>query len=120
MPQTILIAATDPNIVYLLQRYAEATGFRTIETSPDKDVQELAQQMAPALIILENDFPGRVLLSVLERLKAASATCKIPIVLYSCLDTEPSKPFEGVAGYLLKSVRYDDFLAVLKQAGMLI
>jgi hypothetical protein len=25
--QTILIAASDPNIIYLLQRYAEASGF---------------------------------------------------------------------------------------------
>ena len=116
MPGMILIAASDPNIIYLLQRYAEATGFQTIQANQGKDIVELAQQIAPVLIILENDFPGMVDCKVLHRLKSMATTREIPVVVYSCLDEEAGNPVEGVAGLLLKSVRYGDFLAVLRQA----
>ena len=114
----ILIAASDSNIIYLLQRYAEASGFQTVQVSPGKDVVELARQINPSLIILENDFPGMVDRAVLLGLKGVATTREIPIVVYSCLDEEAGKPVEGVDGFLYKSVRYDDFLAVLKQAGV--
>jgi CheY-like chemotaxis protein len=118
MPGTILIAAGDANIVYLLQRYAEAAGFQTVEATPDKDIVELAQQAMPILIIVENSIPGPFDPSVLRRLKAATPIAEIPIVIYSCLDAQASQPREDVAGFLFKSVRYDDFLAVMKQAGI--
>jgi CheY-like chemotaxis protein len=118
MPRMILIAAIDPNIIYLLQRFAEAAGFQTVHANQGKDIVELAQQTTPALIILENDFPGMVDCSVLHQLKDTAATREIPVVVYSCLDEEMGKPVEGVAGFLQKSVRYADFLAVVKQAGV--
>ena len=95
MPGMILIAASDSNIIYLLQRYAEATGFQTIQADQGKDIVELAQQIAPALIILENDFPGMVDCAVLHRLKGVETTREIPVVVYSCLDEEAGKPVEG-------------------------
>lgn len=118
MPGVILIVASDPNIIYLLQRYAEKAGFQTVEANQGKDLTELAQQTTPALIILENDFPGMVDRTVLHRLKDVVTTRAIPVVVYSCLD-EAVKPVEGVTGFLRKSVRYDDFLVVLKQSGVL-
>ncbi len=113
----ILIAASDPNIIYLLQRYAEASGFRTAQVSPGKDIVELARQIKPSLIILQSDFPGVVERAVLRRLKEAGTTRAIPIVIYLSLDEERVES-EGVAGYLRQSVRYDDFRAVLMQAGV--
>ncbi len=117
MYQTILIVANDPNSVYLLRRYAEKSGFLTITANRNKDIAALAQQIKPAVIILEDDYPGSQHRATLEQLKTAEATRAIPVVVYSCLDHAADKPVEGVAGFLAKSVKYDDFLAALKQAG---
>jgi CheY-like chemotaxis protein len=118
MPGTILIAAGDANIVYLLQRYAEAAGFQAVEATPENDLVELAKQTMPVLIIVENSIPGPFDPSVLRRLKAATPIAEIPIVIYSCLDAQVSQPRDGVAGFLYRSVRYDDFITILKQAGI--
>ena len=119
MPQTIMIAANDPNIIYLLQRYAEETGFQTVKTSQDTEVLNLAQRVKPALIIVEIDLPGTMGWQVLRWLKAEPGTCDIPVVVYSSLDEDICDPIEGVVGYLQESVMYDDFLATLKNAGVL-
>ena len=118
MPGTILIAANDPNITYLLQRYVEQSGLRAVQVGADEDVVSLAQQITPALIILESDFPGLVDCEVLRDLKGGPETREIPVVMYSCLDEEAGRQAEGIAGFLQKSVRYDDFLAALKQVGV--
>ncbi len=118
MTKTIMIAANDPNLIYLLQRYAEESGFRTIKTGWGEDVLDLAQKTKPAMIILEIELPGTKGWEILRWLKAEPATYNIPIVVYSWLDEEVCSQVEGVAGYLQKSVLYDDFLAALKHAGV--
>jgi len=118
MPQTIMIAANDPNITYLLQRYAEESGFQTVNVGQGKDVLDLAQRSKPALIILDIELPETSGGKVLRRLKAEPATRNIPVVVYSCLNEEVEEWGEGVDGYLQKSVMYDDFVAALKHAGV--
>ena len=117
MPQTIMIAANDPNIIYLLQRYAEESGFQTVKTSQDTDVLTLAQQVKPALIIVDINLPGTMGGELLRCLKTDPGTRHIPVVVYSCLDEPLDDWGEGVAGYLRKSVMYDDFVTVLERAG---
>ena len=112
-----MIAAHDPNIVYLLQRYAEESGFKAIKASQSKDILDLARHTNPALIILDIEMPGMACENVLRRLKTEPATRHIPVIIYSCLD-EQALDQEGAAGYLQKSIMYDDFLAVLKHTGI--
>ncbi len=124
MPQTIMIAAHDPNITYLLQRYAEESGFRTVSACQGKDVLDLAHQAHPALIILDVELPGTAGRKLLHGLHAAAATRNIPVVLYSGLDDTPDDLPDaavagaGVAGRLPKAVMYDDFIAMLEHAGV--
>jgi CheY-like chemotaxis protein len=131
MPQTIMIAAHDPNITYLLQRYAEESGFQTVSACQGKDVLDLAHHARPALIILDIELPGTTGEKLLRGLKSQAMTCNIPVVLYPGLDDAADGPTDdwmesvagsagvaGVAGYLPKSVMYDDFLAVLEHAGV--
>ncbi len=116
MPQTILIGANDPNITYLLQRYAEESGFQTAHVCQSQDILALAFRLQPALIILDIELVEASDREILRRLKSASATREIPIVIYSFLD-EPSDDWrESVDGYLPKSVLYEDFVTVLKRA----
>ncbi len=116
MSQTILIGANDPNITYLLQRYAEESGFQTAHVCQSQEVLALAFHLQPALILLDVEFVEASGREILRQLKGASATRAIPIVIYSYLDEAPDEWRESVDGYLPKSVLYDDFVAVLKHA----
>ncbi len=92
MAKTVIIAVNDPNILYLLQRYAEESGLQTVCASRGKDVLALlAQQENPALIILDaapcmahyQDATGR---KAWRGVKLEAANRHIPLVAYSCLD----------------------------------
>ncbi len=117
MPEMIMIGANDPNITYLLQRYAEESGFETAHVCQSKDVLEMAHQLHPALIILDIELSETMNLEILRRLKGEPDTCHIPVVVYSCLDEPPEDWAASADGYLYKSVMYDDFVTVLKRAG---
>ena len=59
MTKSIIIAVNDPNILYLLRRYAEESGFETTSASRCKDVLALlAQPASPSLIILDSELLG--------------------------------------------------------------
>ncbi len=118
MTQTILIAADDPNILYLLQRYAEESGFDTIKTGQVREIPDLAQQIQPAIILMELDRGGIVSRSILTQLQVKPTTSHIPVVVYSPTEEESRDPLDGFVACLSESVMYDDFLAALAQAGI--
>jgi DNA-binding response OmpR family regulator len=117
MPQTIIIGANDPNIGYLLNRYAQECGFQTSQVSQADDIFDLAFQVQPAVIILDVEFADAADPELLHRIKTHSTTNNIPLIICSCLGEPPEDWHEGVDGYLLKSAKYDDFVAVLERAG---
>jgi CheY-like chemotaxis protein len=119
MLRTILIATNDPHMAYLLQRYAEECGFQAAQTSQGTDVLDLARQLAPALIIMETQLPGAAGQDIVRWLKTEPSTRDIPVVFFSFWDDNVCDEVEGVAGYLQKSVMYDDFVRVLGNAGVL-
>jgi CheY-like chemotaxis protein len=118
MPKTILIAASDPNIIYLLQRYAEASGFLAVNAGQGKELLQVAREIRPDLIVLEIEIPETTAKKALNRLKSDPATSDIPVVVYSCYDEVVFTPADGAVTCLQKSVMYGDFLAALEQAGV--
>jgi len=138
MPSTIVIAATDPNIIYLLKRYAEASGFETVCCSDAKALPDLISQIQPALIILEMETAETAWQASLHTLKSRKNTRNIPVVAYSCYEnvacnlqdtaslddavSDDSSSDDGlsnhIAGFLQKSVLYHDFVATLEKAGI--
>ena len=76
MPQTIMIVANDPNITYLLQRYAEESGFRTVSACQGKDVLDLAHHTHPVLIILDTELPGSAGSHMLHGLRTEADTAQ--------------------------------------------
>ncbi len=118
MPKTILIAANDPNITYLLQRYAEASGFNAVRAGAEKDLLQQAACLHPDLIVLEIEQPEAAGRQALHSLKCEPTTSQIPVVVYSCYDEVTFSSAEGAVGCLQKSVMYSDFLAALEQAGV--
>ncbi len=126
MTKRIIIAVNDPNILYLLRRYAEESGFETASATRCKDVLALlAQPPSPALIILDSELlsatarrTGTHPLGMWHKLEVEAAAASIPVVVYSYLDEPAGVCHEGVAGCLPNSVMYDDFLAALRSAGV--
>jgi CheY-like chemotaxis protein len=116
MPQTIMIGAKDPNIAYLLQRYAEESGFQVAPVCQNDDLFDIAVQLQPTVIILDIDFVETADWTMLRRLKASPALRRFPMIVYSCLNEPPDDWLENVDGVILKSALYDDFVAVLKRA----
>jgi CheY-like chemotaxis protein len=116
--KTILIAATDPNIIYLFQRYAEASGFHTAHCGHGDYLLHLAKQVQPALVVLQIEPPESAWQQSLSMLKADPVTECIPIIAYAYMDEMVSRPVDGVASILKKSVLYSDFLLALEQAGL--
>lgn len=118
MPQTMMIGANDPNISYLLNRYAQESGFQTSPVSQEQDILDLANHLHPSVILLDIGFVETKGLEFLHRLNADLAMSHIPIILCSCLGEPPENWHEGKDGFLLKSAMYNDFVAVLEQAGL--
>ena len=119
MPRTVMIAVHDPNIRYLLQRYAEESGFQTVSATRGRDqLATLIQQPDLALVILDAELPGISGQRTSHRLKAEAALRNIPVVIYSSVDELIEEWDAGVAAYLPKSILYDDFVAALKRAGV--
>jgi CheY-like chemotaxis protein len=118
--KTVIIAVNDPHILYLLRRYAEESGFQPVSARQGQDLLPLLVcQANPALIILDVEWPGTIGPKISRRLKAEAATRNIPVVVYSSLDEPAEEWNDGVAGYLPKSVMYDDFVATLQHVGIL-
>ena len=114
----ILIAATDPNIVYLLQRYAETSGFQTLHCGFGDDLTCLARQVLPILVILQVEPQKLDWQQSLISLKADPVTKHIPIMAYSFIDEIISIQVDGFASILQRSTLYSDFLLALEQAGV--
>lgn len=118
MTQALLLAATDPNSIYLLRRYAEESGFRVVSASRSQEVLTLARQVGPAAIILEVGLPGVMDWSVLKRLRAEEHTRGVPVMVYSWSGEELDEEAEGVSAYLHHPLLYSDFVAALEEAGV--
>ncbi len=117
MPKTVLIAANDPHIAYLLQRYARQSGLEPVQTGSARTLPRLARTTRPALIILELDsLPGSQ--QALQRLCTNARTRAIPVIVYSAVEQDLRGALRHVAGHLGAAVLYDDFVATLKQVGV--
>jgi CheY-like chemotaxis protein len=118
MFKTILIAANDPNIIYLLKRYAEASGFQVVSSEQGKQLLELAQQTQPALILLEVEALEGPWQQSLNALKNDQNTQHIPVVAHSCYEHIDCSQANEIAGTLQKSVMYSDFVTMLEKIGI--
>ena len=119
MTESVIIAVNDPHILYLLQRYAEESGYQPVNAAQSKDVLNLLdRQPSPALLILDVEFSEVTSQKTPLGLKAAARNHHVPIVLYSCLE-EPSDDWDdGIAARLPRAVMYDDFVGALRRAGL--
>lgn len=112
---SVVLAVTDPNILYLLQRYAEESGLEAVVAGRG-DLLEAVRQARPVLVIAEEEA------ATLAALRESPETGRIPLLIYSGDGRHPgagARPGGGAAtGYLQEYVMYDQFLAALRRVGV--
>jgi CheY-like chemotaxis protein len=117
MAGNLLLAFHNPDVLYLIRRYADECGFQTLAAKAIEDICTVAQEINPQAIILEAP-DGSTGLNVLHALKAEDNTCHIPVIV--CCDRNSDLAgCSDVAASLCQPVLYRDFTAALGLAGVL-
>jgi DNA-binding response OmpR family regulator len=116
---TLMIVEDDTSFIYLVQRFAEKSGFRLVSTTLADKALMLAQCERPVLIILDIGLSGKNGWEVLRELKADDLTRGIPVLMCSGLDEVTQGREKGADAYLQKPVRYQDFLGALMDIGVM-
>jgi peptide/nickel transport system ATP-binding protein len=114
-----MLVEHDPYFIYLLKLYAEQSGFNVISTSSGQQALALAKQEQPSVILLEADLPEMDGGAVLRSLRSDPLTRAIPVVFCTWRDTERNYEHCEVESLLSKPMQYEDFLAALRDIGVL-
>lgn len=116
-PPVILLIDDSPEFVYLIRRYAQYSGCHFQSTSLLDNGIALAQRVRPALIVIvvmrdgTND-------TVVHLLRTHPTTQDVPLVGCSAQSDGGYGWRESIDYYLVKPVLYDDFRAILINAGL--
>ncbi len=114
MPEKCVIGVSDHFIAHLLERFAEQSGIQTMRANSGQALLEIARQVKPDFIIVDNELPGTIQgEEVIWALRSNAQTSQIPLVLCSWLPvTEAKALFGEMAAYLAKpKLDYQGFLA---------
>ena len=100
----ILAVDDDPDAVNLLRLYLEAEGYSVTGAHDGETALRLAMELQPAVILLDILMPELNGFTVLERLKANTATQDIPVVIVSILADQEKGLSLGAMDYLTKPI----------------
>jgi len=114
----LLFVEDEPQFKYLIQRYADRSGFELLTTLKDGEILTLAMQWQPKAVILDIDEPELDIAKVLGELRSDVKARHIPIVVCSSSEAVLHKWGLEVDGSWLKPVLYDDFENTLAAIGI--
>jgi CheY-like chemotaxis protein len=115
MPQYILVAEDDTDLLSLVLEVLEDAGFR-VESSVGADTLKKARQDPPDLVLLDYQMPGMDGISVAQQLRADPATSHIPIVAMTAAGRTPMVCNEMDAnGCLGKPFDIDNLVAAVER-----
>ena len=103
--RSVLVVEDDPEINELVGAYVQIAGYEYQSALTGTQAVAKAQQVHPALIVLDIMLPDFDGFEVARRLKAASETKGIPIVMLTALDRDEYRQrgkTAGAVGYLTK------------------
>ena len=115
MSGKIMIVANDLNTVYLLQRFAEMSGFESIRIGFDDQIIEAANKHTPCLILID-DEPWENADNFFHTLQSDKKMSNIPILRYTTLCE--SSQNTGMANFSDSTIRYIDFQNALQRVGL--
>ncbi|HTT67699.1 MAG TPA: type II/IV secretion system protein [Gemmatimonadales bacterium] len=124
-PPLVLIADDDPAMRVLVITIMKAQGFEVAEAADGLEALDLAQRLAPAILLLDMDMPRLDGFGVLEALRRRLAGRAVPVVVVTVHDdpaTEARCIELGAEDYLTKPIQPSSLVvrvrAVLRRAGV--
>lgn len=79
--KTIMVVDDNPDIITIVKTILEGKGFNVLSASSGQELLDLLKGQNPDLIILDIMMPEMDGLEVLTRLKGATETASIPVIL---------------------------------------
>ncbi len=110
---TVLVIDDNLDTLQLLSRYLEGTRYRFAGTAEPQKALELAEQLAPQIIVLDVMLPGVDGWELLARLHGHPKTHSVPIIVCTILPHEDLALALGAAALIRKPVTQLAFLAAL-------
>ena len=103
----------------LLEAYLKMGGYRVGQANSGERALDMIAQEPPALVILDVRLSGISGLEVCRRLKASAATCAIPILMVTALespDDQQQAVDAGADGFIAKPFEMETLLAQIRAA----
>ena len=113
--RSLLVIEDDQSFAAIVRDLSRELGFRVLVADTAEEALALAKEQLPNAIVLDVGLPDESGLSVLDRLKRDVKTRHIPIHIVSANDHSETALSLGAVGYMLKPVRRDQLIEVLKK-----
>jgi CheY-like chemotaxis protein len=116
------VLAIEDNVdaLQMLERYTSGTQYRLIGTSEPGQALDLAQKLAPQIIVLDVMMPQMDGWKLLGRLRQHPRTAHIPVIVCTILPQEELALSLGASAYVRKPITRRAFLAALDQQAALV
>ena len=114
----LLVVEDDPDLNEIVGAYVEMAGFRYRSALTGGAALAEIGRSAPAAIVLDLMLPDMSGFDVCRHVKQAGATCHIPIIILSALDSPESRKRGADCGaeeYLAKPFDPDVFLKAISR-----
>jgi len=116
--ELILIVEDNEKNRKLVRDVLQVKGYRTVESETAEEGIRLAQEVGPALILMDLQLPGINGIEALKRLRADPKTQAIPIIAVTASAMTHSVPeimAAGFDGYQTKPISVREFLETVRQ-----
>ncbi len=114
----VLLVSQDPQLAYLLTRYAETCGCRLTQPEPSEDLVAVVTDQHPDCLLLDISQYEKKDLLALNKLQEIAILRKLPIILYSANDMAlQAAELEGYR-YLSHSLLFAEFKQVIIESGI--
>lgn len=113
--RSLLVIEDDHSFAAIVRDLSRELGFRVLVADTAEEALALAKQQLPSAIVLDVGLPDQSGLSVLDRLKRDVKTRHIPIHMVSANDHIETALSLGAVGYMLKPVKREQLVEVLKK-----
>ena len=112
--ELILIIEDNEKSRKLIRDLLQVKGYRTVDTETAEEGLRLAEERAPALILMDIQLSGMDGITAMKQLKAGPATSSIPVMAITAsamTHNRQSMLAEGFDGYQTKPFNLTEFLA---------
>ncbi len=111
----LLLIDDDPMMHNLLQKHIDNTNYRLLHTYSGEEGLQLAEQQAPAAILLDIMMPDMDGWSLLSQLKSHPKLSQIPVIVLSLSEERSVGYALGATEYLTKPIDYAALRKVLNK-----